>query len=376
MSTLWKVKDNGFLPGADPIKKLHLPESSLIENLAFNLPKYVAEGMVRQELVSGLSQMKSIDNFLDAITLPEQAERAMMLFSYFASSFIHAKVKTRDGIGEHKVYVLPKEIAIPLTRLGQMVSRPPILSYASYCLYNWERVDTSKPIELGNIKILQNFTLADGRRDENWFILVHVDIEAKAALAVNTIQKMMDNPTEESIRGLLQHLYDSITGMYKTLCRMEEQCSTDVYFSKVRPYIFSYENIIFEGVGTEPLTYRGETGAQSSCIPAIQTALGIKHKDSMLTHHLKDMRNYMPVTHRNWLDTITEGKNFRDYALKLDLKEQYNLCVERLFDFRNKHLEYAVNYIQKKVADPKGTGGTPYIKWLSDLVNETKEFYL
>lgn len=366
--TLWKVKDNGFLPGADPIKKLNLPEASLIENLAFNLPKHVANHSIRHELTGGLSQVK-IDNFLDAIATPEQAERAMMLFSYFASSFIHAP-------GEPKVYILPKEIAVPLTKLGNMVSRPPILSYASYCLYNWERLNPLKPIELGNIKLLQNFTLSDGRRDENWFILVHVDIEAKAALAVNAIQKMMADPTEESICGLLQDLYDSSTGMYKTLCRMEEECSTDVYYSKVRPYIFSYENIIFEGVGTEPLTYRGETGAQSSCIPAIQTALGIKHKDSMLTHHLKDMRNYMPVTHRNWLDTIAEGKNFRDYAIKLGLKEQYNQCVSRLFDFRNKHLEYAINYIQKKVADPKGTGGTPYIKWLSDLVNETKEFYL
>lgn len=370
MSTLWKVKNNGFLPAADPIKKLDLPEASLVENLAFNLPKHVANHSIRNELTGGLSQMKSIDKFLDAITTPEQAERAMMLFSYFASSFIHAP-------GEQKVYILPKEIAIPLTRLGNMVSRPPILSYASYCLYNWERFDASKPIELGNIKLLQNFTLSDGRRDENWFILVHVDIEAKAALAINAIQKMMDSPTEESIRGLLQDLYDSASGMYKTLCRMEEECSTDLYFSKVRPYIFSYENIIFEGIGTEPLTYRGETGAQSSCIPAIQTALGIKHKDSMLTHHLKDMRNYMPVTHRNWLGSIAEGKNFRDYAIELGLKEEYNKCVSRLFDFRDKHLEYAVNYIQNKVGgNIYGTGGTPYIKWLSNLVEETKEFYL
>jgi indoleamine 2,3-dioxygenase len=367
--SLWKIKGNGFLPSADPIKRLYLPDASQIENLAFNLPKSVANHTVRHDLCNDLSQIKDINDFLDAISTPEQAERAMMLFSYFASSFIHAP-------GEPKVYVLPKEIAVPLTKLGQMVSRPPILSYASYCLYNWERIDPSKPIELENIKLLQNFTLSDGRRDENWFILIHVDIEAKAAFAVDAIQQMLTCKEEEVIGEILTDLYNAMTGMYETLCRMEEECSTDVYFSKVRPYIFSYENIIFEGVGAEPLTYRGETGAQSSCIPAIQTALGIKHKDSMLTVHLKDMRNYMPVTHRNWLSELEQDRNFRMWAVKLNLKDEYNKCVERLFDFRNKHLEYAVNYIQKKVADPKGTGGTPYIKWLSDLVNETKEFYL
>ena len=59
-----------------------------------------------------------------------------------------------------------------------------------------------------------------------------------------------------------------------------------------------------------------------------------------------------------------------------EFKEPYNACLEGLIAFRKQHLEYAVGYIEKKVTDPKGTGGTPYINWLSELVRETEEFYL
>jgi indoleamine 2,3-dioxygenase len=175
----------------------------------------------------------------------------------------------------------------------------------------------------------------------------------------------------------LDEVYKSLDQMYASLCRMPEECSTDVYYSQVRPYIFSYENIVYEGCSKEPMTYRGETGAQSSVIPAFQIALGVKHKDSMLTQHLKDMRKYMPPDHRKFLAALEASEtNFREYAIKFGEKDLYNKCLGRLIDFRRKHLEYAVEYIQKKVENPTGTGGTPYIKWLSQLVQETEEFYL
>jgi indoleamine 2,3-dioxygenase len=428
---MWNIHSRkGFLP-FDPIERLHpaTPGGDVIEETAKNLPFFVANKTVRKDLVAALSYDNGIhytgplltkltlgDLFNNCIDSPQQAERAMMLYSYFASSYIHAP-------GEEPVKVLPKEIAVPLQKLAKIVGRPPILSYASYCLYNWKRIDPKKPIELGNIELLQNFTLSEGRRDENWFILVHVDIEAKASRAIWAINDHMYIPRErleKETEGFAENPWSSIGGtwsdemaaitgntqmffcpagiehlmymfedisyslgkMYETLCRMPEECSTDVYYSQVRPYIFSYENIVYEqdpwywqisGDG-KPMTYRGETGAQSSCIPAIQLALGVKHKDSLLTQHLKDMRNYMPPAHRQWLAILEEHGGFRQIAKNIGYEKQYNECIERLIAFRSKHLEYAINYIQKKVTNPVGTGGTPYIQWLSNLVDETKEY--
>ena len=44
--------------------------------------------------------------------------------------------------------------------------------------------------------------------------------------------------------------------------------------------------------------------------------------------------------------------------------------------FRTRHFEYAINYIQKKVDNPLATGGTPYVPWLRQLIEESKEHLL
>lgn len=54
-----------------------------------------------------------------------------------------------------------------------MLGRPPVLSYASYALDNWVRIRENLPVEIGNIIISQNFL---GGLDEDWFILIHIDI--------------------------------------------------------------------------------------------------------------------------------------------------------------------------------------------------------
>ncbi len=46
-----------------------------------------------------------------------------------------------------------------------MLGRPPVLSYASYALDNWRRIDRKNPIDLGNIALLQNFL---GGQDEEY----------------------------------------------------------------------------------------------------------------------------------------------------------------------------------------------------------------
>ncbi len=105
-------------------------------------------------------------------------------------------------------------------------------------------------------------------------------------------------------------------------------------------------------------------------------ALGIHHKNSLLTKHLDDMQTYMPTQHRQF---IRAQVSVRDYVISAGsnrAKEWYNACVAELIAFRTKHFEYAVNYIEKKVDNPIATGGTPYVPWLRQLIEETQEFYL
>src|SRR5262249_56529527 len=123
---------------------------------------------------------------------------------------------------------LPAPIAVPLERLGRAVDRPPILAYASYCLHNWGRDNRAGPVALGNIHLLQNFSLpGDGKQDEDWFILVHVDIEARAGAALRAVRSagpVMARDDPEAMAELLETTAAALREMNQTMLRMPEGC--------------------------------------------------------------------------------------------------------------------------------------------------------
>lgn len=52
----------------------------------------------------------------------------------------------------------------------------------------------------------------------------------------------------------------------------------------------------------------GETGAQSSIVPAFDAVLGIRHPEGWLRGYLQDMRHHMPPAHRSFLALLEVGK--------------------------------------------------------------------
>lgn len=368
----WRLHERGFLPDHDPLEHLADPSLEYVETLAAGLPRMVHEGEFRDQCGPRLAATTDWDA-LAKTRSDADVERLFMLFSYFASAYVHSP-------GLPATDRLPACLAVPLVQLAQRVKRPPILSYASYCLHNWRRIEPSGPIGLGNLALLQNFSMpGDGKADEDWFILVHVNIEycAGAALsAVHQAAEVIASQRPDFMQRLLDITLGSLRLVNETMNRMPKGCSPDVYFRKVRPYIFGFNDIIYEDCfNNAPQTYRGETGAQSSIVPTMLRAFGIEHKNSLLTQHLDDMQNYMPPPHR---DFIRSQVSVRDFVKQHGgpLIDAYNKCLTELIAFRSRHFEYAMNYIEKKVDNPIATGGTPYIPWLRQLIEETKEFYL
>jgi len=372
--------ERGFLPRPDPLEALP-DDYEVLDALASDLPTLIANRKFRQ-------LAKKLPEFDFSNAEEEIVERLMLIYSYFASAYVWGSSE------DEPEKVLPRPLSIPLVQLAEKVCRKPILSYASYCLHNWRRKDAAEPVQLGNIELLQKFVDV---YDEDWFILVHVDIEAKGGDIVKAIMEARGATYRGEVESLYQALMDlgkAIKVANRTLSRMPEKCSPNVYFNQVRPYIFSFDNVIYEGCfDNKPQSYRGETGAQSSLVPAIQSILGVSHKDSILTQHLDDMRHYMPRIHRGFLIELDKsvkpyGKSMgipldqfdvRKRVMELDnanMRDAYNECIKQLWEFRNKHFEYAVEYIHKKVSDPRGTGGTPFMHWLKQLLDETNDFLL
>ena len=130
--------------------------------------------------------------------------------------------------------------------------------------------------------------------------------------------------------------------------------------------------MIYEGVEQAPIDFRGETGAQSSIMPTLVAFMKIPHQSSMLTEHLVDMRNYMPSEHRALIKRIEALPDVRPVAAH----DSFNAVLEAMAEFREVDHGWAEEYINKHTVDPRGTGGTPYMRWLGQLIEETRAYRL
>jgi indoleamine 2,3-dioxygenase len=98
----------------------------------------------------------------------------------------------------------------------------------------------------------------------------------------------------------------------------------------------------------------------------------ISHKPLILTDHLAEMRNYMPLEHRRLIERVEAMPAIRDLASK----EPSNTILDAIEEFRSIHYGWAQGYINRWTADPRGTGGMPYMQWLDQLIEETRSFKL
>jgi indoleamine 2,3-dioxygenase len=367
--------ERGFLPEQDPERVLPSP-LALWQELASELPKRLAAQRVR-DAVRALPRFEPA-----ALRSPAEERAAMRVLSFVAHAFVWE--------GGAPAAVLPEALAAPWAALAQRLGRPPILSYASYALDNWRRFDPRGPIAVDNLAILQNFL---GGQDEDWFILIHVEIEALAARALGAALPALAAARARdgaALSGQLESVAGALEAMLASLRRMPERCDPYVYFHRVRPFIHGWKNhpALPEGVTysgarelTGPQRLRGETGAQSTIVPVLDALLGVAHAPDPLRAYLDEMRAYMPPGHRAFLAHVEAAGGVRDAVRDLrvghpELAEVYDACLRWLEAFRSLHLEYAASYIHAQAgggANPSdvGTGGTPFMRYLAKHRDET-----
>ncbi len=370
------TREWGYMQSADPVA--HLSDANREwDELATDLPKHLMGSNFR----ATVQQMRPFD--VGALKGEGEIRRAMLALSYIGQAYQWCDVAPAHS--------MPAVLAQPWFKVGQLVGRPPILSYTSYSIDNWRRLKSDGPVECGNIALLQCFL---GGQDEEWFILIHIDIEKKAGRALQAIedaQVAVSMNDAEQLDVALRDLRDGISAMYRVLARMPERCDPYVYFHRVRPYIFGWKNnpslpngVVYEGVselGGKGMSYRGETGAQSAIVPALDGVLGIQHERDQLREYLMEMREYMPPAHVRFIEAVEAGPSVRDFVAETrrsSTTELFNQSVELVADFRALHLQYASSYIfaqaQKTPGNPSavGTGGTPFIPYLKKHRDETR----
>ena len=374
-----------FLPSKDPLNEYKTSSKSLdrLADIADQLPKLLLTSKIQKNINSLKTNDLSVDLLIKNKNIRE-LKLAMVQLSFISHAYIWG--------AQTPSKVLPEALAKPWTQVANILGRPPILSYASYCLDNWYRLNKKENISLENVGLLTNFL---GGVDEDWFVTIHVCIEDAAREAIgaaDSISKLNDKNSVKDFSDQLKLIISSLRKVNAIFSRMPEKCDPYVYYHRVRPFIFGTKDnpdlkkgLIYKNqYNNKPQFFRGETGAQSSIMPFLDGALGIYHTEDHLRHYLNEMRDYMPPKHRRSIEIVEKRSNAKSCILESKkLTYEYNKCLEEIRIFRAQHLEFAATYIHKQsqITNPfgkggstiTGTGGTPFMKYLKKHRDETQK---
>ena len=359
-----------------------------------DLPDILAPVVEAAEILSGLMTTGRIRHWLDglpaldlaewAANAPEEQVRvAMVRYSFLVQAYVWGESEASTA--------LPANLARPIVALADRLNQAPLLPYSGYVLDNWAQLDRDGPITLDNVYMVQNFY---GGADENWFVLIHVAIEAAAGrllgIACDLVKAVREEDTAKTT-ALLEQMDSHWNAVNAIFDRMPERCDPYIYYQRVRPYIHGWANnpalpdgLIYEGVekyAGKGQSFRGQTGSQSSIVPSMDALFQVQHGNDPLRNFLDELHAYRPAQHRRFIEDLREQSKLREFAIASGdpaLRAAFNASVEQVARFRTRHLEYAASYINKQASNGKGndtevgTGGTPFMKYLKKHRDENR----
>jgi len=344
-----------------------------LDDIAENLPEYTASSIeILRKKIRGLS-------FGDVHELSEgEFRRARLITHVIQNCYVNGE--PHESYISRNLARLSFLLACVYDRFklnNELLEHPPVLTYSSYILDNWEKIESHGPFRIENLTPLVTFTSSE---DEIGFILTHVLIELIAESGKKSISVIQEaifaNDQDAAGVGLLE-IALSIEKMELELMNMLARCNQQVYSNDIRPWLRSFNSVIFDGVSlykNKPQVFRGPSGAQSSSIPIFCAALGINHKHPSVTQHFNELYRYIPIKHREFITAIKKGHSIRLFVVSHpNLKNIYNECIRAILNFRKQHFEMIQGYVQ---GVSTGTGGTPLKEWLKLIVDETEAHYL
>ncbi|MEL7100215.1 MAG: indoleamine 2,3-dioxygenase [Pseudomonadota bacterium] len=351
-----------------------------LADVAMALPRLLPSGRVRDLLRARLPQVDMAGWLQEANEA--EARAAMVHYSFLTQAYVWGEADPAAH--------LPAVIAQPIVALADHLGQQPLLPYSGYVLDNWGCFDSNRPIDLDNIYMIQHFLAG---QDEAWFVLIHVAIEAAAGGILARMPQVVQAAAQEDT-ARCQTLLEDMAGIWERINaifdRMPERCDPYIYFERVRPYIHGWRDnpalphgVIYEGTryGTEGQAFRGQTGSQSSIVPAMDALFGVGHAMDPMKAFLDQLHIYRPASHRAFIDDLRAESTLRDLtelAGHRGLTGAYNANLEAMARFRTKHLEYAASYINKQGLrgagnhTDVGTGGTPFMRYLKKHRDETQ----
>lgn len=387
---------NGFLPVDKPLDKL--PEQyNIVNELLDNMKLCKEDGYLKLGILH--EKIKTLLPHFDFTYIKDKRLLAALHrdYCFLASAYSLEPCHLSLINSEEKKYGeartnIPPQLAIPLQVLGKKNDIFPWLDYAyGYGLNNAVLKDDCDPKQYDSYTTIRTF---NGSNSEEGFINVHVAMVAQSGELLRHQQDCLENIYLDQryfFNMSLQKHYDIFQSILSTLQTMWKASNYNDYLS-FRTFImgqignkecYPKEYIIFEGDSFSPIestqhSYRGETGAQDSIIPSIDSFLQLDYPRNELTEYLFDLRKYRPKDHQAYINFMKANSSylgFKNYCLQntessiLLLK---NLNCLRMF--RKKHWNLTKKYIIENTKHPVATGGTPITTWLPNQLGATLEY--
>ncbi|GAB1293053.1 Indoleamine 2,3-dioxygenase 2 [Apodemus speciosus] len=271
--------------------------------------------------------------------------------------------------------------------------------------------NATRPWDISNLETIISFPGGESLRG---FILVTVLVEKAAVPGIKALVQGVEairQHSQDTLLEALQQLRLSIQDMTRALAQMHAMVTKtkttyknyvdpDIFYAVIRIFLSGWKDnpampagLVYEGVSAEPLKYTGGSAAQSSVLHAFDEFLGIQHCAECVGF-LHRMRDYMPPSHKAFLEDLHSAPSLRDYILTSGpggCLTAYNQCVEALVELRSYHISVVARYIISTAAkarsamltrlspdtsEDRGTGGTAVLSFLKSVRDKTVEALL
>ena len=363
----------GFMPSTQPSKRL--PEYfAAWEAIIDKLPELIESGEIRERV--RLLPLLEVNK--EKLPREEDWWRAYIVTTFIGQAYIWMDQDDKDINIKHSV---PKCIAVPWCTVATHLNMPPVVTYATACLYNWYLRDPTKPPDGDNLYSQITYT---GTPDESWFYIVCLLVEIEAVpgmVAMLEAYSAIEKGDNESLKQHLKAIKASMDCMLRKLNRMRERCAPEVFFYKVRRFQRGSKNeqllpndMTYEGVNPEKQSHCGASAAQSSTLPAFDIFLGVKHEGKSL-EFLQEQRTHMPPVHCQFLEELENKPPVCEYikaANDLEMTQSFNAIADALTKFRQAHFGIVNRYIVKFIpGGARGTGGTDLNTFLQQVEKDT-----
>jgi indoleamine 2,3-dioxygenase len=388
---------SGFLPPQPPVSRLEGIEEELWESSldkARALPLRINGGgawISEAEKKACREWRRSIREMLVLHPSPQltsdirYARRAHLVLSWLAHLYIHSqhspakkpapspswfsgwttpsqdeKDRRDENLGAYS-FTVPASISVPWVALSTQLDLPPILTYATTVLWNWDLRDPSLGFTDDNVFITTTFS---NTPSEEHFFKTSLLIERKGVAALTLMRRSLDEAfvgdslARTRISNNLTRLGKVIGDLTKILHDVRLGCDPSIFYWGIRPWfnggdsavdqVTGEKGWIYEGVGEfegKRKVFTGPSAGQSSLIHALDVFLGVDHvkKEEKVgsaserenATFMEKMQFYMPGHHRNFLThlkniSFVEGSQQRNAGgAAEDEEEEDGRVVER-----------------------------------------------